>query len=107
QYYLKGIAFGLFLSARFEKSWWKYPHSRGYRVIMLDIGHASQTVLLTATTLGLNTWLSAAFNDTGVDELLGIQNNSEASLFFIGVGHGDNSSLNPTMIDMLKETPKE
>lgn len=106
QYYLKGIAFGLFLSARFEKSWWKYPHSRGYRVVMLDIGHASQTILLTATTLGLNTWLSAAFNDTGVDKLLGIQKNSEASLFFIGIGHGDNSSLNPAMIDRLKEKSK-
>lgn len=105
QYYLKGIAFGIFLSARFDKTWWKYPHSRGYRVVLLDIGHASQTVLLTATALGLNTWLTAAFNDTGVDEFLGIETPCEASLFFIGIGHGDNASLNPEMLRLLNNAP--
>jgi hypothetical protein len=54
--------------------------------------------------LGLNTWLSAAFNNTDVDELIGIQSSSEACLFFIGVGHGNNSSLNTIMIDLLAKT---
>lgn len=101
QYFLKGLAFGMFLTARFDKSWWKYPHSRSYRVVLMDSGHASQTILLTSTTLGLNTWLSGAFSDSKVKEFLEIKEDGEAPLMFIAGGHGDSNSLNPLMIEMV------
>lgn len=97
QFYAQGLAVGIFLSSRFDKIWWKYKHSRGYRVALLDAGHASQTFLLTATALGLNTWLTGAFSDQGVKELLQIQDSSEHPLFFVGAGHGSNDSLHPKL----------
>lgn len=103
QYFAEGIAVGLFLTSKFEKSWWKYPHSRGYRVCLLDMGHASQTCLLTATSLGLNTWVSGAFSDRGIREFLQLESETEFPLFFIGIGYGDNDSLNPKIRKALAE----
>lgn len=103
QFFAKGLAFGIFLTSRFDKIWWKYPHSRAYRVALLDIGHASQTILLTATALGLQTWLTGAFYDSKVEEFLEIKTSNEASIFFVGVGHGDNQSIPPEILKILQE----
>lgn len=43
QWFIEGLSVGVFLTSQFQKTWWKYPHSRGYRVSLLDMGHASQT----------------------------------------------------------------
>ncbi len=104
QFFAKGIAFGVFLTSNFDKIWWKYPHSRAYRVALLDIGHASQTTLLTATALGLQTWLTGAFADSKVEEFLEIDSPFESSLFFIGCGYGDNQSIPPQILKMLEES---
>lgn len=103
QFFAKGLSFGIFLTSRFDKIWWKYPHSRAYRVALLDIGHASQTVLLTATALGLQTWLTGAFYDSKVEEFLEIKTSTESSIFFIGAGHGDNQSIPPEILKILQE----
>ena len=101
QYYLKGIAAGIFLTACFDRSWWKYTHSRALRIVTLDIGHASQTCLLGATAHGLQTWISGAFHDDRIKSLLNIENDvSENPMLFIGIGHGDTSVLEP----LLEET---
>lgn len=105
QFFAKGLAFGIFLTSRFDKIWWKYPHSRAYRVALLDIGHASQTTLLTATALGLQTWLTGAFYDSKVEEFLGIKTSTESSIFFIGAGYGDNQSIPPEILKILQEEP--
>lgn len=98
QYFARGIAVGIFLAARFDRTWWKYPHSKGYRVVLFDIGHASQTVILTATALGLNTWLTAAFADSRVEKLLHLCDTTESPLLFIGAGYGDNRSIDEDMV---------
>lgn len=98
QYYLKGISAGVMMTACFERSWWKYTHSRAYRVVMLDAGHVSQTCLLTATSLGLQTWMSGAFHDSRLEELLEIpQDSSEYPILFIGVGYGDTEVIEPLL----------
>jgi SagB-type dehydrogenase family enzyme len=102
QYFAKGLSIGVFLTARFEKSWWKYRHSRGYRTVLFDIGHASQTFLLTATALKLNTWLTAAFSDSQLEDFLKIPSSSESPLFFVGAGYGDNQSFDPLILKNLK-----
>lgn len=102
QYFAEGLSFGIFLTARFEKGWWKYPHSRGYRVILLDIGHASQSTLLTATALGLDTWLTAAFGDTQVEEFLKLNSPTEQPLMFIGFGHSNKSTIDESMLTYLR-----
>jgi SagB-type dehydrogenase family enzyme len=94
QYFAQGLSLGIFITSRFDKIWHKYPHSRAYRVALLDIGHLSQTFQLTATALGLNTWLSGAFVDSEVTRLLDLKDDgSEQPLFFVGAGFGDGSPL--------------
>jgi len=95
QYFAAQLAFGIFITSRFDKIWHKYKHSRAYRVALIDIGHLSQTFQLVATALGLNTWLSGVFVDTDVSSLLNIKDDSEQPLFFVGAGNGDNSPLDP------------
>lgn len=96
QYFAEQLSFGIFITSRFEKIWHKYPHSRAYRVALLDAGHLSQTFQLVATALGLNTWLSGVFLDKAVSKLLAIEENeSEQPLFFVGAGYGDGSPLDP------------
>jgi SagB-type dehydrogenase family enzyme len=95
QYFAEKLSFGIFITSRFDKIWHKYPHSRAYRVALLDVGHLSQTFQLTATALGLNTWLSGVFLDAEVSRLLQIDDATEQPLFFVGAGIGDNSPLDP------------
>lgn len=104
QYYARGLSYGIFLTSRFDKSWWKYAHSRAYRVALLDIGHASQTILLTATALSHQTWLTGAFGDEQIIEYLNLASPHEKPLFFIGVGKGDNVSIDPHMLEHIKKT---
>lgn len=97
QYYARGMAFGIFITARFDKAWWKYKHSRAYRNVLYDIGHVSQTSLLTATALGLETWITGAFHDGVVEQFLEVDGINEAALFFIGAGHGGAVTIDETM----------
>lgn len=83
QFYSKGLAFGIYITARLEKYWWKYTHSRTYRIMLLDIGHVSQTALLAATALGLNTWITGAFDDANVETFLNVDGYTESVMLFI------------------------
>ncbi len=93
QYYSEGLAFGVYITARLDKYWWKYPHSRTYRIMLMDMGHVSQTCLLNATALGLQTWLTAALQDSPIEEFLQIDAKKESIMLFIGIGHGNANSL--------------
>ncbi len=101
QYFAEGLAAGIFLTSRFEKGWWKYPHSRGYRMTLIDIGHASQSLVLTATALGLDTWMTGAFSDSQVEKFLSLNCSTEQPIFFIGFGQGHSSTLEPHMLSQL------
>lgn len=103
QYYAKGMSIGIFITARLDKAWWKYKHSRAYRNVLYDIGHVSQTFLLNATALGFATWLTGAFHDTQVENFLGISNSNESVLFFVGAGYGDPLTLDDKMKQQLEK----
>ncbi|WP_025128319.1 SagB family peptide dehydrogenase [Pseudomonas sp. PH1b] len=89
QHFINDLPMGLFITARFDKLWWKYEHSRAYRMAYVEAGHISQTFQLAATDLGLGTWLTGAFNDEQVEQLLGLDNSAEQPLFFVGSGYSD------------------
>ncbi|MDX1901077.1 MAG: SagB/ThcOx family dehydrogenase [Gammaproteobacteria bacterium] len=93
QHHSKGLACGIYLTCRCDKLWWKYKHSRSLKAALLDIGHASQTFLLTATALQLKTWITAAFQDSIVSQLLQVDGTIESAFLFIGAGHGTNQPL--------------
>lgn len=94
--YLAGQAFSddadafIVITSRLNKMWWKYQHSRAYRVACFDTGHLSQTAQLVATGLGLRTWITAAFFDDKVRILLDIkQDQPEYPMLVLGFGSGE------------------
>jgi SagB-type dehydrogenase family enzyme len=89
QHFINSLPFGVFITCRFDKLWWKYQHSRAYRMAFVEAGHISQTFQLVATALGLNTWLTGALTDDRVEALLGLENSAEQPLLFVGCGRGD------------------
>lgn len=89
QHFINNLPVGLFITCRFDKLWWKYAHSRAYRMAYVEAGHISQTFQLVATSLGLNTWLTGALADDQVEALLGLEGTTEQPLFFVGCGKSD------------------
>lgn len=106
QYFVDGLSFGIFLTSHLDKIWHKYQHSRAYRVALLDVGHISQTFQLVATALGLSTWLTGAFCDEEVIEILQLDNESEQPFFFVGAGYGCGSSFDETARNLIQNECK-
>ena len=85
-YYASGHVLFI-LTARFERSFWKYRRSaKAYKVIQLDAGHLSQTLYLLATDLGLGAFFTGAVNDCDVEEALGIDGVREGVVGISGCG---------------------
>ena len=92
------LSFGVFFVADFRRIWWKYVHSRGYRHVLIDAGHQSQTFLLMATALGLLTWPTGAIDDASAEEFLSVNEPYRSPIFFVGAGCGTPKSLHSEMI---------
>jgi SagB-type dehydrogenase family enzyme len=70
----------------FPRSRWKY-RERAFRYVYLDAGHIAAQVSLAAVGLGLGTCQIGAFFDGVVDDLLGVDGESEATVYLTAVGH--------------------
>lgn len=101
QHWANNLAFAIFFTSRFDKLWWKYPHSRAYRPMLLDVGHLSQTANLLITALGLHPWLTGYFHDKEINELLEVNLPSEQVIFLVGAGHGTGSSYTTEVRELL------
>lgn len=97
-------SFLIVLSSRFDKLWWKYPHSRAYRSALMDVGHLSQTFSLVATAHKLNTWLTGYFIDDLLNDLIKVDGHKEHSMFVLAGGHGPMDPLSPGVVKLLKAT---
>ena len=82
---LHDAALVLIVTARFGYTTSKYG-DRGYRYVLLEAGHVAQTVMLTATALGLASFPVGGFIDDRVNEWLGVDGVNEATCYMIGVG---------------------
>ena len=102
QHFANDIPAGLFLTSRFDKLWWKYEHSRAYRMALVEVGHVAQTFQLAATASGMNTWLTGALNECSIEALLELENASEQVLFFVGCGYSDGSAIPDCLKSLLK-----
>ncbi|MBC8997691.1 SagB family peptide dehydrogenase [Pseudomonas sp. N40(2020)] len=103
QHFINNLPLGLFITARVDRLWWKYAHSRAYRMAFVEAGHLSQTFQLVATALGFNTWLTGAFADKQVETLLKLEESAEQPLFFVGCGKSDGQAMCQEMRDLLRE----
>lgn len=102
QHFINNLPAGLFLTCRLDKLWWKYEHSRAYRMAYVEVGHISPTFQLIATLLGLGTWLTGALTDDRIETLLELQGRPEQPLFFVGCGYGDGSVQCEELLALIK-----
>lgn len=80
-------AFSIFMTTTLGRITYKYQHPRAYRIWMYNAGHAAQTFALVAAALGLGPFQTAAFLDSGVSRLLGLDPDVEFPTYMIGAGH--------------------
>ena len=73
--------------ARVERSFWKYRnHHKAYRALSLDAGHLSQTFYLLAAEAGLPAFITAAINDSDIEQMLGLDHLRHAVIAVCGCG---------------------
>ena len=84
---LVNASMAVFFTARWARHMWKYRYARSYRMVMFDVGHLVQTFILTATALGLRTFLTPAVSDSAIQKLLHIEDDLEESpLYCVAIG---------------------
>lgn len=101
QTFANDLGFAIFMVARFDKMWWKYPHSRSYRVALMDVGHLSQTFHLVCTGYRLTSWLTGAFYDEEIARRLRLDPACQAVLLMVGAGKGDGRAISPALLKAL------
>lgn len=75
------------LAARFKRNFWKYRlHTKAYRAVVLDAGHLSQTLYLSATEYGLGAFVTAAINEVDIERAFGLDPAEEGPLAVCGFG---------------------
>ncbi|MBK5007057.1 SagB family peptide dehydrogenase [Pseudomonas sp. S32] len=101
QHFVNNVPVGLFLTSRFDKLWWKYKHSRAYRMALIEVGHVAQTFQLSATATGMQTWLTGALNDSLVEQRIALDNPCEHVLFFVACGYSEGAAIPDCMRELL------
>ncbi|MCC4602217.1 putative peptide maturation dehydrogenase [Xanthomonas melonis] len=87
QHWFAGAQVLTILAPRYGRSFWKYKnHAKAYRALILDAGHLSQTLYLSATELGLGAFVTAAINEVNIEETLGLDALDEGPLAICGFG---------------------
>ena len=75
------------MAPRFARNFWKYRnHAKTYRTVILDIGHLSQTLYLSATELGLGAFITAAINEVDIERAFGLTGFVDGPLAVCGFG---------------------
>jgi SagB-type dehydrogenase family enzyme len=74
------------ITAVFQRTQWRYDSARAYRVVLAEAGHVCQTLLLTATWLGLAPFCTMALADSRIEADLGVDGVAEGILYAAGFG---------------------
>lgn len=75
------------LAPRYARSFWKYRrHAKAYRALLLDVGHLSQTLYLSATELGLGAFVTSAINEVDIERAFGLDPLADGPLAICGFG---------------------
>jgi len=77
----------IILTARFGRSFWKYRnHAKIYRAILLEAGHVSQNIYLSATESGYGAFVTAAINEIDLEKALRLDSIQESPVAVCGIG---------------------
>ncbi|MCD9085535.1 putative peptide maturation dehydrogenase [Stenotrophomonas sp. SY1] len=76
------------LVATYRRSFWKYRnHSKAHRALILDGGHLSQTLYLSATDLGMGAFVTAAINEKQIETMFSLDPLEKGVIAVCGFGH--------------------
>ncbi|MCL2377899.1 MAG: SagB/ThcOx family dehydrogenase [Defluviitaleaceae bacterium] len=75
----------LFYSCIPYRAEWRYD-SAAHRVVLIDLGHLGQNVMLSAVALGLGSCCMAAFDQQLCDQVLGFDGLNEYTVYAVSVG---------------------
>ena len=75
----------LFYSCVPYRAEWRYVDA-AHRVVLIDLGHLGQNVMLSAVTLGLGSCCMAAYDQESCDKVLGFDGLNEYTVYAISVG---------------------
>lgn len=85
----------LVLAPRYARSFWKYRnHAKAYRALVLDSGHLSQALYMSATELGLGAFVTSAINEIDIEQGFGLDPLAEGPLAICGFGWRDRRMRN-------------
>ena len=76
-----------------ERTEWRYAEA-SYKVIALDAGHVCQNLYLACEAISAGTCAIAAYNQSLVDHLLGVDGEEEFSIYLAPVGKVSSSAVN-------------
>jgi SagB-type dehydrogenase family enzyme len=103
QFWIREAACGLFIVFDSTRIFMKHPGPRALVLGYYEAGHLSQTALLTATALGLRTWLSATIRDQYVCDILKLDSPRCFAVTFLTFGHGPNDPVPEKIKALLNE----
>lgn len=92
QEFARGAATVVLISGVIQRSMRKYG-GRGYRLVLLDIGHLGENFYLACTALGLSIVTTTGFFDDEVADLLGIDGCDEAVFYVAFIGRTQTGEL--------------
>lgn len=108
QRYLADAPVLVMLVSRFARSFWKYrSHAKAHRVVVLDAGHLSQNLYLSATELGLGAFVTAAINETAIERAFGLDPLHEGVLAVCGFGMRGNTQRDDELDPLHTVWPRE
>jgi len=64
---------------------WRYS-TASHRVILIDLGHMGQNLMLSATSMGLGSCCMAAYDQEKCDQVLGVDGVDEYTVYAVSVG---------------------
>ena len=73
------------MTAIFQRSTFKYG-ARGYRFVLIEVGHVAQNMNLAATALGLGCFNLGGFYDRAADRFLGIDGLHQSTVYMMALG---------------------
>ena len=86
QIFLRTAAVAVFITAVFERYFFRYRHERAFRQLMLTCGELAHRVILASTQQGLKTFQSPGMQDQTVANLLQVNQWEEAPFYMLAIG---------------------
>ena len=77
----------LFLTCIPYRSEWRYKEL-SHRVVLIDLGHVGQNIMLSAASLGLGSCCIAAYDQESCDKIIGLDGVDEYTVYAVAVGKG-------------------